>query len=83
MAGMLRLGSLGGKGGGGGKGGDGKDDDETRGPSADVDVLLAPEEAMGGEVLDIRAEVLAEVAVNMVAMLHSISAITRATVARW
>ena len=40
-------------------------------PSADVDMLLAPCEAMGGGLADIRGALLAETAVDLLAMLAS------------
>ena len=61
---LLRLGALGG----------GADDDW----SIDVELLLAPTEALGGGVPDVRAELLAEIATDIVTMLHSSRAAVRA-----
>ena len=60
---LLRLGSLGKKGG--------------EGSSIDVEMLLAPIEAGGGGMPDVRAELLAEIAVDTVTMLHSPRAAVR------
>ena len=43
-------------------------------------MLLAPVEAMGGGVPDVRADLLAEIAVDIVTMLHSSRAAVRAAV---
>ena len=44
----------------------------------DAEMLLTPTEAIGGGVPDIRAELLGEIAVDVLAMLESTSALTRA-----
>ena len=67
LARLLRLGSLGGYG--------------TQEAAADAAMLLSPEEALGGGVPDVRADLLAEVAVDVLALLHSPSPAGRAAVA--
>ena len=67
MARLLRLGAVGGKRG-------------DASSAVDVEMLLAPVEAMGGGVPDICADLLAEIAVDIVTMLHSSRAAVRAAV---
>ena len=63
---LLRLGALGGG--------------EGDSWSIDVELLLAPTEALGGGVPDVRAELLADIATDIVTMLHSTRAAVRAAV---